>query len=163
MKIKLLIAVAVLTLLYAGKITFDAAKAQTASGLGSALVAAALQQPGSVLPTDLMVSYRGATGTSVVAPASTIISNASAASVSLLLASATPAAAGTLVASATPTAAAIVYSAAGTPLPSCTAPLLGASAVVSDATTATYAGAYASGGAQVRRVLCTGAGGWITN
>lgn len=55
-----------------------------------------------------------------------------------------------------------VYSAAGTPLPSCAAGTNGASAVVSDATSATYAGAYTSGGAQQRRVLCVSGTGWTT-
>lgn len=56
-----------------------------------------------------------------------------------------------------------IYSAAGTPLPACAAGTDGNSAVVSDATSATYAGTYTSGGAQKRRVLCVNGTGWITN
>lgn len=56
-----------------------------------------------------------------------------------------------------------IYSAAGTPLPTCNSGIDGASAVVSDATGATYAGTYSSGGAQKRRVLCVNGTGWITN
>lgn len=56
-----------------------------------------------------------------------------------------------------------IYSAAGTALPTCNSGMNGASAVVSDATGATYAGAYTSGGAQTRRVLCVNGTGWITN
>lgn len=59
--------------------------------------------------------------------------------------------------------AGIIYSAAGTALPSCAAGTDGSTAVVSDATGATYAGAYTSGGAQKRRVLCVNGTGWITN
>ena len=62
-----------------------------------------------------------------------------------------------------PVAPAVIYSAAGTPLPAASDALLGATAIVSDATIPTYLGAYVSGGAVVARVLCTGlAGGWVT-
>lgn len=59
--------------------------------------------------------------------------------------------------------ASTIYSAAGTPLPTCNSGTDSTSAVVSDATSATYAGAYTSGGAQKRRVLCVNGTGWITN
>lgn len=64
-------------------------------------------------------------------------------------------------ATAAPQAPAVLYSAAGTPLPAATAGLKGARAVVSDATTPTYLGAYVSGGAVVAQVICTGSG-WVT-
>jgi hypothetical protein len=54
-----------------------------------------------------------------------------------------------------------IYSAGGTPLPAATAALKGARAVVSDATTPTFLGAYVSGGAVVAPVLCIGTG-WVT-
>ncbi len=54
-----------------------------------------------------------------------------------------------------------IYSAAGTPLPAASTALKGARAVVSDATTPTYLGAYTSGGAVVAGVLCTGSA-WVT-
>jgi hypothetical protein len=57
----------------------------------------------------------------------------------------------------------VIYSAAGTALPACAAATNGATAIVSDATAATYAGAYASGGTQMRRVLCVSGAGWITD
>lgn len=58
---------------------------------------------------------------------------------------------------------AVIYSAAGTPLPAASDALKGASAIVSDATLPTYGGAYISGGAVIARVLCTGlSGGWVT-
>lgn len=55
-----------------------------------------------------------------------------------------------------------IYSAAGTALPVCAAGTNGMSAVVSDATGATYASAYTSGGGQTRRVLCINGTGWTT-
>ncbi len=60
-----------------------------------------------------------------------------------------------------PVAPAIIYSAAGTPLPAASAALKGARAVVSDATTPTFLGAYTSGGAVVAPVLCDGSA-WVT-
>ena len=54
-----------------------------------------------------------------------------------------------------------LYSAAGTPLPTCNAGSNGTKSVVSDATTPTYLGAYASGGAVVAPVVCNGSG-WVT-
>jgi hypothetical protein len=59
--------------------------------------------------------------------------------------------------------ASTIYSAAGTPLPTCNAGTDSTTAIVSDATGATYAAAYTSGGAQKRRVLCVNGTGWITN
>jgi hypothetical protein len=64
-------------------------------------------------------------------------------------------------ASGTAVAPGVIYSAAGTPLPAATAGLKGARAVVSDATTPTYLGAYVSGGAVVAGVICTGSA-WVT-
>lgn len=55
-----------------------------------------------------------------------------------------------------------LYSAAGTPLPTATTALKGAQAVVSDADTPTYGGAYDSGGATVAAVICDGTG-WFTH
>lgn len=60
-----------------------------------------------------------------------------------------------------PVAPAVIYSAAGTPLPAASNALKGAVAVVSDATTPTYLGAYVSGGAVLAQVICTGSG-WVT-
>jgi hypothetical protein len=57
----------------------------------------------------------------------------------------------------------VIYSMAGTALPACAAATNGATAIVSDATTATYAGTYTPGGAQMRRVLCVSGTGWITD
>ena len=45
------------------------ALAQTAiSSLGSVIVAAALQQPQTALPNDLIVTYRGSTGAATISP-----------------------------------------------------------------------------------------------
>lgn len=55
-----------------------------------------------------------------------------------------------------------IYSAAGTALPTCAAGIKGQSAVVSDATTPTYLGTYASGGAVAAAVLCNGTN-WVTH
>jgi hypothetical protein len=49
----------------------------------------------------------------------------------------------------------IIYSAAGTPLPTCAVGIKGERAVVSDATTPTYMGAYTSGGAITAEVICS--------
>lgn len=49
----------------------------------------------------------------------------------------------------------LIYSAAGTALPTCSATFKGASAVVSDATTPTWHGAYTSGGAITSGVICS--------
>ncbi|HEX5426673.1 MAG TPA: right-handed parallel beta-helix repeat-containing protein [Candidatus Acidoferrales bacterium] len=57
--------------------------------------------------------------------------------------------------------AGVIYSAAGTALPSCAAGNKGQEAVVSDATSPTYLGAYTSGGAVVTPVMCNGSG-WVT-
>ena len=65
------------------------------------------------------------------------------------------------LAAAGPVAPTTIYSAAGTPLPAASTALKGARAVVSDATTPTFLGAYASGGAVVAPVLCTGSA-WVT-
>jgi hypothetical protein len=54
-----------------------------------------------------------------------------------------------------------IYSAAGTPLPAATTALKGAIAIVSDATTPTFLGAYVSGGTVLSPVMCTGSG-WVT-
>jgi hypothetical protein len=54
-----------------------------------------------------------------------------------------------------------IYSAAGTPLPSCTSTLKGAEATVSDATLPTYLAAYTSGGGVVAPVMCNGTN-WVT-
>lgn len=54
-----------------------------------------------------------------------------------------------------------IYSAAGTPLPSCTSPLKGTSAVVSDSTVPTFLGTYTSGGAVLSPVICNGTN-WVT-
>lgn len=56
----------------------------------------------------------------------------------------------------------IVYSAAGTALPTCAASLKGTMAIVSDATTPTYNATYASGGAITVPVLCNGTN-WTTH
>jgi hypothetical protein len=55
----------------------------------------------------------------------------------------------------------VIYSAAGTPLPTAVAGLKGVRLVVSDATTPTYLGAYVSGGAVLAGVICTGTA-WVT-
>lgn len=55
----------------------------------------------------------------------------------------------------------IIYSAAGTPLPSCVSGLKGYETVVSDATSPTYLGTYTSGGSVVAPVMCNGTS-WIT-
>jgi hypothetical protein len=56
----------------------------------------------------------------------------------------------------------VLYSAAGTPLPACSFGTRGQQAVVSDATTPTYLGAYTSGGAVIAPVLCNGSS-WVTH
>jgi hypothetical protein len=59
-----------------------------------------------------------------------------------------------------------LYSAAGTPLPSCGSGTRGAQAVVSDATAPTYMGAYTSGGPVTADVICSFNGSsytWLTH
>jgi len=56
-----------------------------------------------------------------------------------------------------------IYSAAGTPLPSCAAGTNGYTAIVSDTTAPTYRSAYTSGGAVTGRVLCISGTGWIND
>lgn len=59
-----------------------------------------------------------------------------------------------------------IYSAAGTALPSCASGIKGERAVVSDATSPTYMGAYASGGAITAEVICSYNGttySWLTH
>lgn len=55
----------------------------------------------------------------------------------------------------------LLYSGAGTVLPTCNSGANGTKAVVSDATTPTYLGTYTSGGAVESPVLCNGAD-WVT-
>lgn len=55
----------------------------------------------------------------------------------------------------------VIYSAAGTAIPSCVAGLNGQEAVVSDATTPTFLATYASGGGVVSPVMCNGSN-WVT-
>lgn len=60
----------------------------------------------------------------------------------------------------------ILYSAAGTALPSCVVGIQGEQATVSDATAPTYMGAYASGGAITAAVVCSFNGttfAWLTH
>lgn len=60
----------------------------------------------------------------------------------------------------------ILYSAAGTALPTCNSGERGATAVVSDATTPTYMGSYTSGGAVTAAVICSYNGttySWLTH
>lgn len=54
-----------------------------------------------------------------------------------------------------------IYSAAGTPLPSCVTTLKGKQLSVSDATSPTYLGTYTSGGAVTSPVMCNGTN-WLT-
>jgi hypothetical protein len=60
-----------------------------------------------------------------------------------------------------------LYSAAGTPLPTCSSLFAGRLAVVSDATSPTYMGAYTSGGAITATVICSTTNGttyaWATH
>lgn len=59
-----------------------------------------------------------------------------------------------------------VYSAAGTALPTCGAGIKGSTAIVSDATTPTYMGAYTSGGTITAEVICSYNGSvysWLTH
>jgi hypothetical protein len=72
----------------------------------------------------------------------------------------------TQIGGANPLVPAIIYSAAGTPLPVASAALLGARAIVSDADTPAYMGAYTSGGTQTCAVVCSYNGSvyqWLTN
>jgi hypothetical protein len=60
----------------------------------------------------------------------------------------------------------VLYSAAGTPLPSCAASLNGATAIVSDAGSPSYMGAYSSGGTVTAAVICSYSGStysWLTH
>lgn len=60
----------------------------------------------------------------------------------------------------------VIYSAAGTALPSCSSTTKGTTAVVSDATTPTYMSAYTSGGAITAAVICSYDGttySWLTH
>ena len=54
-----------------------------------------------------------------------------------------------------------LYSAAGTPLPTCDTGAKGTTAIVSDATLPTYLGTYASGGTVQSPVMCNGTN-WVT-
>ena len=54
-----------------------------------------------------------------------------------------------------------LYSAAGTPLPTCNSGAQGTEAAVSDASGATYLGTYSSGGSTVAPVICNGSN-WVT-
>jgi len=59
----------------------------------------------------------------------------------------------------------LLYSAAGTPLPTCASGINGQTLVVSDATSPTYFGAYTSGGGITAPVVCSYDGtsyGWVT-
>jgi hypothetical protein len=56
-----------------------------------------------------------------------------------------------------------LFSAAGTPLPTCNSGLKGAMAIVSDATSPTYNGTYTSGGAVTVPVICPGSAPWLTH
>jgi hypothetical protein len=59
-----------------------------------------------------------------------------------------------------------IYSAAGTALPSCASGIKGMQAVVSDATSPTYMGAYTSGGGITTAVICSYNGttySWLTH
>lgn len=59
-----------------------------------------------------------------------------------------------------------IYSAAGTALPTCTSGIVGTEAVVSDATSPSYMGAYTSGGAVTTAVICSYNGttySWLTH
>lgn len=56
----------------------------------------------------------------------------------------------------------VIYSAAGTALPSCATGTKGAHATVSDATSPTYLGTYTSGGAVIAPVFCNGTT-WLTD
>ena len=55
----------------------------------------------------------------------------------------------------------VIYSAAGTALPSCVSGITGQEAVVSDATSPTFLGTYTSGGSVKSPVLCNGSS-WVT-
>lgn len=60
----------------------------------------------------------------------------------------------------------VLYSAAGTALPTCAAGIQGETAVVKDATSPTYMGAYTSGGAITAAVICSYNGttySWLTH
>jgi hypothetical protein len=60
----------------------------------------------------------------------------------------------------------VLYSAAGTPLPSCASGIQGEQAVVSDATSPTYMAAYTSGGGITAAVICSYNGStysWLTH
>lgn len=60
----------------------------------------------------------------------------------------------------------VLYSAAGTPLPTCAAGIQGEMATVKDATSPTYMGAYTSGGAITAAVICSYNGtayAWLTH
>ena len=60
----------------------------------------------------------------------------------------------------------VLYSAAGTALPTCASGLKGQLAVVSDATSPTYMGAYSSGGGITAQVICSYNGttySWLTH
>jgi hypothetical protein len=59
-----------------------------------------------------------------------------------------------------------IYSAAGTPLPTCASGIKGQRQVVSDATSPAYMGAYTSGGAITAEVICSYNGStysWLTH
>ena len=56
----------------------------------------------------------------------------------------------------------LLYSAAGTALPTCNSTTKGAVAMVSDATAPTYHGTYTSGSTVVSPVFCNGST-WLTN
>lgn len=57
----------------------------------------------------------------------------------------------------------VIYSAAGTAVPTCNAGTNGQTIVASDVTTATYRTAYVSGGANTGRLFCVNGTGWISD
>lgn len=53
-------------------LTLGALAQNVTAGLGSVIVAAALQQPQYALQSDLVVTYRGPTGVAIIAPVSSV-------------------------------------------------------------------------------------------
>jgi hypothetical protein len=62
-----------------------------------------------------------------------------------------------------PSAPGTIYSAAGTPVPTCNAATNGFTVVASDITTATYRASYVSGGTNLGRLFCVSGTGWLVD
>jgi hypothetical protein len=145
-----------------GTLMFQATAAGTLSVFGNAIQSPTYQTKNSGnigwsatsainAASDTILCRGGAAGLVTVESAATCTNTVAGATGQLAVASVLPG---------------VLYSAAGTALPTCASALNGETAVVSDATSPTYMGAYASGGAITAAVICSYNGtsyGWKTH